>query len=67
MRNDTLSIFKKEMDRFLHNKASAAAAIILPGLFIFLLWTIMGNTLRTSANKASCRHPKGEARHMYAF
>ena len=52
MRNDTLSIFKKEMDRFLHNKASAAAAIILPGLFIFLLWTIMGNTLRTSANKA---------------
>ena len=32
MRNDTLSIFKKEMDRFLHNKASAAAAIILPGL-----------------------------------
>ena len=46
MRNDTLSIFKKEMDRFLHNKASAAAAIILPGLFIFLLWTIMGNTLR---------------------
>lgn len=45
MRGNAAIIFKKELDRFFSNKASAIAAIILPGLLIYILWSLLGGAV----------------------
>ena len=45
MRSNVLTIAKKELARFFSNKASAIVSIALPGLLIFLMWTVMGDAM----------------------
>ena len=45
MRSNVLTIAKKELARFFSNKASAIVSIVLPGLLIFLMWTVMGDAM----------------------
>ena len=45
MRSNVLTIAKKELARFFSNKASAFVSIALPGLLIFLMWTVMGDAM----------------------
>ncbi|MEF9875607.1 MAG: ABC transporter permease, partial [Gordonibacter sp.] len=37
-----MTIARKELARFFSNKASAAVAILLPGLLIFGMWSFLG-------------------------
>jgi sodium transport system permease protein len=43
MKNNVLTIARKELARFFSNRVSAAVAIVLPGLMLFVMWTFMGN------------------------
>lgn len=45
MKGNILTIAKKELARFFSNKASAAIAILLPGVLIFGMWSIMGSAM----------------------
>jgi len=45
MNNSILTIFKKEMARFFGDKRTAFATILLPGLMIFIMYSIMGDAL----------------------
>lgn len=45
MKNAALSIFKKEMVRFFGDKRLVFTTIIMPGLLIFLIYSLMGQTL----------------------
>ncbi|MEG0016147.1 MAG: ABC transporter permease [Gordonibacter sp.] len=40
-----MTIARKELARFFSNKASAAVAILLPGLLIFGMWSFMGDAM----------------------
>ena len=42
MKNSIFTIFKKEMARHFGDKRLAFTTILLPGLLIFILYTIMG-------------------------
>lgn len=52
---NTGAIFKKEMARFFSNKVSAIASIVLPGLLIFLLWTLMSDAIASSGETDALR------------
>lgn len=45
MISNVVVVAKKELARFFSNRASAFVAVILPGLLIFLMWSIMGNAM----------------------
>lgn len=45
MRNNILSITRKELARFFSNKVSAIIAIVLPGLLIYAMWSLMGTAI----------------------
>lgn len=45
MKNNILTIARKELARFFSNKASAFVAILLPGLLIFGMYSFMGSAL----------------------
>lgn len=45
MKSNALTIAKKELARFFSNKASAAIAILLPGILLIVMWSLMGNVL----------------------
>ena len=45
MKNGMLTIFRKELARFFGDKRTALAAILLPGVLIFAVYTFMGSAL----------------------
>lgn len=45
MKNGALVVFKKEMARFLGDKRLFFTTVILPGLMIFLMYNVMGNSI----------------------
>lgn len=45
MKNGTLVVFKKEMARFLGDKRLFFTTVILPGLMVFIMYSIMGNSM----------------------
>lgn len=45
MKSNVMTIARKELARFFSNKASAAVAILLPGLLIFGMWSFMGDAM----------------------
>lgn len=45
MKNNILSIARKEFARFFSNKTSALIAILLPGLLLFGMWSLMGGAM----------------------
>lgn len=45
MKNGMFTIFRKEMARFFGDKRTALAAILLPGVLIFAVYTFMGSAL----------------------
>ena len=45
MKSGILAIMKKELARFFGDRRMAFSTILLPGLMIFLLYTIMGNAI----------------------
>ena len=45
MKNGAFVIFRKEMARFLGDKRLFFTTVILPGLMIFLMYNVMGNSL----------------------
>lgn len=45
MKNNIWAITRKELARFFSNKASAAIAILLPGLLIYAMWSFMGTAI----------------------
>lgn len=47
MKSNIITIAKKELARFLSNKASALVVIVLPGLLIFGIWSFMGDAMST--------------------
>lgn len=45
MNNSIITIFKKEMARFFGDKRTAFTTILLPGLMIFVMYSIMGDAM----------------------
>ncbi len=45
MKNNTLTIIKKEFARFFGDKRMMFSTIIMPGLMIFIMYTLMGNIM----------------------
>lgn len=45
MKNNTLTIIKKEFARFFGDKRMVVSTILLPGLMIYLLYSLMGNMM----------------------
>ena len=45
MKNGALVVFRKEMARFLGDKRLFFTTVILPGLMIFVMYNVMGNSL----------------------
>lgn len=45
MKSNVLTIAKKELAKFFSNKTSAIVSIALPGLLIFVMWTVMGDAM----------------------
>ncbi len=45
MNNSIITIFKKEMARFFGDKRTAFTTILLPGLMIFVMYSIMGDAI----------------------
>lgn len=45
MRNGLLTIFKKELARFFSDKRMVFSTILLPGLMIYLLYSVMGSAI----------------------
>ena len=45
MKNNTLTIIKKEFARFFGDKRMVVSTILVPGLMIYLLYTLMGNMM----------------------
>ncbi|MBE5882979.1 MAG: ABC transporter permease [Lachnospiraceae bacterium] len=45
MKNNTLTIMKKELARFFRDKRMVFTTILMPGLMIYVLYTFMGNTM----------------------
>lgn len=45
MNNSIITIFKKEMARFFGDKRTAFTTVLLPGLMIFVMYSIMGDAI----------------------
>ena len=45
MRNGLLTIFKKELSRFFSDKRMVFSTVLLPGLMIYLLYSVMGSAI----------------------
>ena len=45
MNNSIITIFKKEMARFFGDKRTAFTTILLPGLMIFVMYSVMGDAM----------------------
>lgn len=50
MKNAGVTVFKKELARFFGDKRLVVSTVILPGLLIFLMYTIMGTALESMVN-----------------
>jgi sodium transport system permease protein len=48
---DILTILKKELYRVFHNKSLLITAFILPGLLLYVIYSIMGSALMNTENK----------------
>lgn len=48
MNNAMIAILKKELARFFGDKRTAFSAILLPGILIFVMYTIMGDALSSN-------------------
>lgn len=46
MNNNAIVIMRKELARFFSNKVSALVSIALPGVLIFVLWSLMGGVMQ---------------------
>lgn len=58
MRGNVATIARKELARFFANKAAAIVAIVLPGLLIFLMWSVMGSALAGTFGSDAQEAPK---------
>ena len=45
MSNGAFTIARKELAKFFSNRVSALVSIVLPGLLIFVVWTVMGDAM----------------------
>ncbi len=50
MKNAAFVVFKKELTRFFSDKRLLFTTVILPGLIIFLMYTVMGQAMSTTLN-----------------
>lgn len=57
MKNNVMTIAKKELARFFSNKGSAIVSIILPGLLIFVMWTFMGSAMGSMFKPDDTKRP----------
>lgn len=48
MRNGLLTIFKKELARFFSDKRMVFSTVLLPGLMIYLLYSLMGSAIMSN-------------------
>lgn len=58
MRSNVVTVAKKELARFLSNRTSAFVAVVLPGLLIFLMWSVMGNAMSGMFSPDDAESPK---------
>ena len=57
MKSNALTIAKKELAKFFSNKVSAVVSIALPGLLIFLMWTVMGDAMGSMFSSDDTKRP----------
>ncbi|MBX9033912.1 ABC transporter permease [Gordonibacter massiliensis (ex Traore et al. 2017)] len=57
MKSNALTIAKKELAKFFSNKVSAVVSIALPGLLIFLMWTVMGDAMGSMFSPDDTKRP----------
>ena len=57
MKGSVLTIARKELAKFFSNKASAAVSILLPGVLIFVMWTVMGDAMGSMFQADESRAP----------
>ena len=57
MKSNALTIAKKELAKFFSNKVSAVVSIALPGLLIFLMWTVMGDAMGSMFSPDDTKQP----------
>ena len=56
MKNGAFVVFRKEMARFLGDKRLFFTTVILPGLMIFLLYSVMGSSLSGMMKDSKEKH-----------
>ena len=47
MKSGTITVFKKELARFFGDKRLLFTAVIMPGLLIYLIYSVMGNSINS--------------------
>ena len=52
MKNNTWTIFKKECARFFGDRTMLFTTVIMPGLLIYLIYSLMGDSIVNSKNEA---------------
>ncbi|MGM9553404.1 MAG: ABC transporter permease [Faecousia sp.] len=57
MRNGLLTIFKKELARFFSDKRMVFSTVLLPGLIIYLLYSLMGSAIMNNFSADETQPP----------
>lgn len=57
MRNGLITIFKKELARFFGDKRMVLSTVLLPGLMIYLLYSVMGSAIMNKFSADETRPP----------
>jgi len=53
MKNTAIIVFKKELSRFFGDKRLMFTTVLLPGLIIFLMYSVMGEAMNSTMNRKS--------------
>lgn len=57
MSNGAFAIARKELAKFFSNRVSALVSIVLPGLLIFVVWTVMGDAMGSMFQPDGAKRP----------
>ncbi|CAK7050645.1 MAG: ABC transporter permease protein NatB [Paraeggerthella hongkongensis] len=57
MSNGAFTITRKELAKFFSNRVSALVSIVLPGLLIFVVWTVMGDAMGSMFQPDAAKRP----------
>ena len=66
MKNNTLTIIKKEFARFFGDKRMVFTTVLMPGLMVYIMYTLMGNIMANQFTSAENFVANGYVQNMPA-